>query len=168
MDPAPVRTVAAGVPVLVAMGMVGVAMGSSALAMIVPEMAVHAGVPAALLLASPAPLWWAARWFAPTTFHADYAGVRIGRKTIPACSIVSADLRRDADPARRVVMLLLDDGRILRTPPVEPEVAEAVCHAYARPADFFAGQLAAADAAERLAGVRPAPNERAGQENSPL
>jgi hypothetical protein len=166
--PAPTRTLLAGVPVLVSLGMLTVAMGTSALAMLVPEMAVDIGLTAALALTSPVPLWLTARWSAPTRFHAGYAGVCIGRRQIPASTILSADIRRATAPGRCVVHLLLDDGRILRTPPVRPEVAEAVKLAYARPAEVFAGQLDVARATRRLASVRPIHPERADRADSPV
>ncbi len=165
VEPATSKTLAAGLPVLVSVGMITVAMGTSVLAMLIPEMAVDMGLTAALALGSPVPLWLTARWSAPTRFCAGYTGVRIGRRTIPASEILNADIRRTSNPGQRVVHLLLDDGRILRSPPVRPDVAEAVRCAFSRPAEVFAGPLVACRTERAVSGVR---RQAAAGQNSPV
>ncbi|MEZ4323358.1 MAG: hypothetical protein R3F61_38190 [Myxococcota bacterium] len=133
--PAPLRsTVAAGLPVLVSLGMLTVATSSTVATLVLPELgsAVSTGLSWLLALGSPLPLVLAARWSRPVPLIASYAGFTLGRRHVPRERILGADLRNGA------VHLLLDDGSILRTPKLEPRVGEAIHTAFARPGDLFA------------------------------
>ncbi|MCB9673620.1 MAG: hypothetical protein H6737_00805 [Alphaproteobacteria bacterium] len=127
-------TLMAGVPVLVSVGMIGVAMASSLAVMVVPglESSASTGLAALLALGSPAPLWLTARLSGPVPVVATYAGLQIGRQHYPRERILGADHRDGA------VHLLLDDGRIIRTPPLADAVGRAIQTAFAKPGDLFA------------------------------
>lgn len=133
VEPSRAATVAAGVPVVVSVGMVAVAMAGSVVAMALPDLATSTSMTlsASLALGSPVPLWLTARWTRVRELRASYTGLTVGRMHVPRARILGAD-HRDGR-----VHLLLDDGRIVRTPQVCASVGAAIQAAFARPADLL-------------------------------
>ena len=126
--------VVALLPVCVSIGMIGVAMAAALVRLWVPgaESPLSTWLSTAIVLSSPAPLWLSSRWSAPVALIARYTGVTIGSHHYARERILGVDHRSG------IVHLLLDDGSIVRTPPIHPRVAEAIEVALHRPGDLFA------------------------------
>jgi len=126
--------VVAVLPVCVSIGMITVAMAAALVTLWVPgvQSPLSTGLSYALILCSPAPLSLSSRWSAPISLVARYTGVRIGSRHYARDRILGVDHRSG------VVHLLLDDGSIVRTPPIQAPVAQAIRDALHRPGDLFA------------------------------